>query len=49
MSALTPPSTQWLTRPPRLALMPKNVVSDLLKIPQSVVDTFPKEKQIIVS
>ena len=29
--------------------MPKNVVADLLQINQSVVDTFKKEKQIIVA
>ena len=36
-------ATQWL------ALMPKNVVMDLLKVPQSVVDQFKKEKQLIVA
>lgn len=36
-------ATQWL------ALMPKNVVADLLGIDQSIVDTFKKEKQIIVA
>ena len=36
-------ATQWL------ALMPKNVVADLLGIDQSIVDTFKKETQIIVA
>ena len=29
--------------------IPKNVVADLLGIDQSIVDTFKKEKQIIVA
>ncbi|KAH9851260.1 Bicupin oxalate decarboxylase/oxidase [Lenzites betulinus] len=36
-------ATQWL------ALMPRQVVADLLQIPISVVETFSKDKQIIVS
>lgn len=33
----------------RLALTPRQVVADLLKVPVSVVEGFAKEKQIIVS
>ncbi|EIW56396.1 Bicupin oxalate decarboxylase/oxidase [Trametes versicolor FP-101664 SS1] len=36
-------ATQWL------ALTPRQVVADLLKVPVSVVEGFAKEKQIIVS
>ncbi|CDO76002.1 hypothetical protein BN946_scf184780.g9 [Trametes cinnabarina] len=36
-------ATQWL------ALMPRQVVADLLKIPIPVIETFAKEKQLIVS
>ncbi|KAI0659519.1 Bicupin oxalate decarboxylase/oxidase [Cubamyces menziesii] len=36
-------ATQWL------ALMPRQVVADLLKVPISVIETFAKEKQLIVS
>ncbi|OSD00702.1 Bicupin oxalate decarboxylase/oxidase [Trametes coccinea BRFM310] len=36
-------ATQWL------ALMPRQVVADLLKVPIPVIETFAKEKQIIVS
>ena len=33
----------------RLALMPKQVVADLLKVDPSVVEGFSKEKQVIVA
>ncbi|KAI0742956.1 Bicupin oxalate decarboxylase/oxidase [Daedaleopsis nitida] len=36
-------ATQWL------ALMPRQVVSDLLKIPIETIETFKKEKQIVIA